>query len=71
MNPVVQVIEESTGDILYTVRVQGNRFQPRVYSAGAHVVKVGHDRPDLVTLAGLDPQPKDTAGRRDIQLGRR
>jgi 3',5'-cyclic AMP phosphodiesterase CpdA len=29
-NPVVQVIEEASGDILYTVRVQGSSFQPRV-----------------------------------------
>src|SRR4029079_90605 len=70
-NPVIQVIEESTGDILYTVRSPKSRFQPRVYSTGAHTVRVGRDRPDLVTLTGLNPQSKDTAGRRDIQLEHR
>jgi hypothetical protein len=67
-NPVVQVIEESTGDILYTVRARGDRFQPRVYSAGKHTVKIGRDRPDLQTLTGLEPDPRAGAGRRTINL---
>ena len=32
--PVVQVIAEASGEILYTIRVRGNRFQPHVYFAG-------------------------------------
>jgi hypothetical protein len=50
---VVQVIAEATGEVLYTLRVQGNRFQPSVYSHGSFTVKVGHDRPDGVALTGL------------------
>lgn len=67
-NPVVQVMEDSTGEILYTVRVRGNRFQPRVYSAGKHSVKIGRDKPDGPTLAGLEPQPKSAAGQREVTL---
>ncbi len=33
-NPVVQVIDQGTGEMLYTVRVKGKRFQPRVYGSG-------------------------------------
>jgi hypothetical protein len=66
-DPVVQVIEDSTGDLLYTVRVSGSRFQPRVYALGAHTVKVGRDRPDAQTLASLQPTPRaDEAGQRVI-----
>jgi hypothetical protein len=67
-NPVVQVVEESSGEILYTVRTQGGRFQPRVYSMGKHTVKIGRDRPDGKTLAGLEPKEKDATGQRQIQL---
>ncbi len=67
-NPVVQVIEEATGDILYTVRVQGGRFQPRVYSAGKHTVKIGRDKPDAQTLAGLEAKPKAESGQRAVKL---
>jgi hypothetical protein len=51
--PVVQVIAEATGEVLYTARVQGKRLQPHVYSQGSFTVKVGRDRPDGVTLNGL------------------
>lgn len=65
---VVQVIEESTGEILYTVRTPGARFQPRVYASGKHTVKVGRDKPDAMTLASLEPAQKDAAGTRTVKL---
>lgn len=66
-DPVVQVIEDSTGDLLFTVRVSGSRFQPRVYALGTHTVKVGRDRPDAQTLTSLQPTPRaDEAGQRVI-----
>lgn len=68
VDPVVQVIAEATGDILYTVRIQGGRFQPRVYSEGKHTVKCGKDRPDGKTLASLSPSPKDKAGTLQVSL---
>ena len=49
--PVVQVIEESTGEILYTVRA-ADGFEPPVYSKGTYTVKVGNDRPERVLLSG-------------------
>ena len=61
-NPVIQVIEEATGEILYTVRVSGDRFQPRVYRPGKHTVKVGKDRPDAKTISGLEPKAIASAG---------
>jgi hypothetical protein len=47
-NPVVQVIAESTGEILYTVRSQTESFKPRVYAPGKYTVKAGLDKPDTV-----------------------
>jgi len=67
-SPVVQVIEEATGDILYTVRTQGGSFQPRVYNLGTHAVRIGRERPDAVTLQGLTPQAKAAAGQRAVKL---
>ncbi len=57
-NPVVQVIEQASGDVLYTVRVQGNRFQPRVYKAGAYTVKYGANKPDGGSLPDLSSGEK-------------
>ena len=67
-NPVVQVIEDASGDILYTVRVQGARFQPRVYAVGKHSVKIGREKPDARTLTGLEAKPKSAAGQRTVKL---
>ena len=67
-NPVVQVIEEASGEILYTIRVQGNRFQPRVYSGGKHTVKFGKDKPDGQTLSGHSPKEKNEAGEMKANL---
>jgi hypothetical protein len=66
---VVQVIADSSGEILYTVRVRGTRFQPPVFSHGGFTVRVGRDRPDGRTLAGLKASTtKDAAGTRSITL---
>jgi hypothetical protein len=61
-NPVVQVINDKTKDILYTVRIQGKTFQPKVYSMDPHSVRVGKDFPKNQLLANARPQKnrKDT-----------
>jgi hypothetical protein len=67
-NPVVQVVEEKSGEVLYTVRAQGGRFQPRVYAKGKHTVKIGPQKPDAKTLAGLEPKPKASAGKLKVSI---
>jgi hypothetical protein len=52
-DPVVQVIDEESKEILYTIRVSGDRFRPPVYSTSSHTVKFGRDRPDGPVLRGL------------------
>ncbi len=47
-NPVVQVISEAEGDVLYTVRVNQTRFRPKVFKTGSYTVKVGD--PDRGTM---------------------
>ena len=53
-NPVVQVIAETTGEILYTVRSQTARFTPRVYAPGKYTVKAGKDKPDALVANGVE-----------------
>ncbi len=65
-NPVVQVVSEEDDEILYTVRIQGNRFQPRVYAGGKHTVKTGKDKPDGQTFTGLEATGVDAAGQMKI-----
>jgi hypothetical protein len=50
---VVQVIADSTGEILYTVRSQTQGFRPRVYAPGKYTIKAGKDKPDAVVAAAI------------------
>lgn len=39
--PVVQVIQESTGEIVYTLRIGDQKFRPKVFENAAHTLIVG------------------------------
>lgn len=38
--PVVQVINEYTGEVVYTLRIKGGRFTPKVFMSGTYTIKV-------------------------------
>jgi hypothetical protein len=40
-NPVVQVIDEADGEIVYTIRIEGTSLRPKVFKAGKYTIKVG------------------------------
>ena len=42
---VVQVIDESNGEIVYTLRIDGNAFRPKVFRKGTYTVRIG-EQPD-------------------------
>jgi len=41
-NPVFQVVNEQTGDLVYSLRVKGDRFTPWVFEPGTYTVHVLH-----------------------------
>lgn len=64
--PVVQVIDESNNEVLYTIRTEAKSFQPYVYSNGPFTLKVGYDKPDEILLEHIEPRQQQ--GDRSIQL---
>lgn len=40
-DPVVQVIDEYLGEIVYTLRIRGNRWRPKVFKEGTYTIRVG------------------------------
>lgn len=40
-DPLVQVINEASGDLLYAVRIKGHSFAPKVFAEGDYTIKVG------------------------------
>jgi phosphodiesterase/alkaline phosphatase D-like protein len=39
-NPVVRVVDQATGEMVYNVRIHGDKFQPHVFAAGQYTVEV-------------------------------
>jgi alkaline phosphatase D len=51
-NPVVQIIDESDESIVYTLRINGNSFRPKVFKEGKYTIKVTHGEKSK-TLKGV------------------
>lgn len=54
-DPVVQLVDEASGEVIYTIRIAGTTFQPKVFEAGAVYTLVVSD-PDtgqMQRLTGL------------------
>lgn len=66
VRPVVQVVEEATGEVLYTIRPKRDHFQPRVYSNTKHTINIGLQKPDAKTLKGFQPKAKKDAGKQEV-----
>ncbi len=50
--PVVQVIDDASGDVLYTLRVKGLPWQPKVFAEGSYTVRISEGT-HMKTMAGL------------------
>ena len=59
-HPVVQLIDEDRDEVVYTLRIQGHRFRPKVFKPGAYTIKVGDpDTNQWQTLPGVVALPPD------------
>jgi alkaline phosphatase D len=53
-DPVVQVVEEASGEVIYTLRIKGDQFRPKVFARGRYSVKVGEPGTSkFKTIAGI------------------
>ncbi len=53
--PVVQVIDEDNDEIVYTLRIKGSSYQPKVFKTGTYTVKIGEPGGKMKVLSGLKP----------------
>ncbi|HIQ22572.1 MAG TPA: hypothetical protein EYH34_15210, partial [Planctomycetes bacterium] len=58
-DPVVQVIDEEKGEIVYTLRIKGRTFRPKVFHKGTYTVKVGDQRKRMKVIKGVPALPAD------------
>lgn len=57
-HPVYQVINETTGEILYTTRAEAATIEAAVYGPGKYTVKAGRDRPEKILLHRFEVKAK-------------
>jgi hypothetical protein len=58
-DPVVQVIDESNNEIVYTLRIKGTTFRPKVFSTGSYTVRVGEPGTEkMKSLTGIRSLPE-------------
>ncbi len=66
-NPVVQIMEQQTGEIIYTLRINGQSFQPKVFAPGAYTIRVGE--PDTNTWKEIqDIQAASSKERKPLEV---
>jgi len=66
-SPVVQVVDETSGEIVYTLRPPSGAFDPWVFSLNKHTVRVSDPESGRVQqIAGLEPAA--ASGRAAIQV---
>jgi hypothetical protein len=54
---VVQVIDQASGEILYTLRILGTTFRPKVFRQGVYTVKVGQQPDRIKTIKDVKSLP--------------
>jgi len=56
--PVVQVVDESTQEIVYTLRIRYYTYQPKVFKEGTYTVRIGEPgTPAMKELNGISSSP--------------
>jgi hypothetical protein len=68
-NPVVQVIDELSKEIVYTLRINGTSYRPKVFKKGKYTVKVGEQRTDkMKILTGIKSLAPDKTKRLRVRF---
>ncbi len=55
-DPVLQVIYEPTDELVYTIRIKGSQFRPKVFKDGKYTIRVGEQPHKMKIYTGLNAQ---------------
>ncbi len=67
-DPVVQVIEEPSGEMVYALRIQGREFRPQVFHAGSYTIRVGEPGVKMQEIRGVKSLAAEQPGQLTIDL---
>ncbi len=66
-DPVVQVVDETTDEIVYTIRINGTSWRPKVFRQGSYTVHVGEGE-GRTTRSGVQSIPLEDTKTLNIEL---
>ncbi len=66
-DPVVQVLQEPSGELLYSLRIQGTRFRPKVFALGKYTIKVG-EKDSYMVKEHVSAEPLTAQEAPDLQF---
>ena len=66
-DPVIQITNQSTGELEYTVRINGNEFIPKVFSKDKYKIFIGY--PEIDSYKEItDIEPEMTRGASQLEF---
>jgi hypothetical protein len=66
-NPVIQIIDEASKKIVYTLRINGSAFSPKVFKKGSYTIRIGEGK-TIKTLSGVKSTDKQDAKTIDVKF---
>jgi len=59
-DPVVQIIDQASNEIVYTLRVKGRSFRPKIFKSGQYTIRIGEpDSGQMKTLENVESLPPE------------
>ena len=69
VDPVVQVIDEASKEIIYTLRISGTEFSPKVFAKGKYTLNVGEQNSaNWKTFKGVETTAKKDAKKMKVEF---
>jgi len=67
-DPVVQVIDEADGQPVYTIRIKGSEFRPKVFREGIYTIRVGRHPGAMKEFQGIRSLAADETKTLEVDL---
>jgi hypothetical protein len=68
VDPVVQVIDESSGEIVYNLQIDGTSVRPGVYRQGTYTLKINSQDGWKKVFKGIESVPADSKEKIEINF---
>ncbi len=70
-DPVIHVVEDATGEYIYSLRIRGDTFRPPVFTRGPHTVLIGEPgTPGFRKIDAVEPAADDSGAVIEVHVGR-